>query len=186
MPAVVSLVVVGLLIAAGVYAVVLFNQLIGQRNRLREAWSGIDVQLKRRHDLVPNLVTCVQGYRDHEKSVLENLTQARVRAQSAAGIPNASAAENELTRNLRSIFVLAEAYPQLKADQNFRQLSTSLVEIEDNLQYARRFYNGTVRDYNNLVQTFPGLLLAQLFRFAPAEFFEIETATERNAPEVKL
>jgi LemA protein len=176
----------GLLLATGLYGVFLFNRLVGQRNRLREAWSGIDVQLKRRHDLVPNLVECVKGYRSHEQSVLEDVARARSQAQGAQGIAGARAAENELTQSLRSLFAVAEAYPELKAAQNFRQLSASLVEIEDHLQYARRYYTGSVRDYNNLVQTFPGLFVARAFHFQPAEFFEIEVATERQVPPVKL
>ena len=176
----------GLLIALGLYAAWSFNRLINQRNRLREAWSGMDVQLKRRHDLVPNLVECVKGYREHERTLFENITRTRSQAQTAQGIPGARTAENELTQGLRSLFVLAEAYPALKASENFQRLSASLVEIEDNIQYARRYYTGTVRDYNNLIQTFPSLVIARLFHFQPAEFFEIETVTQRRAPEVKL
>jgi LemA protein len=176
----------GLLAAAGLYAVWTYNRLVGLQNQLREAWSGVDVQLKRRHDLIPNLVECVKGYRNHEQTLLENIARTRNLAQSAHGVGDTSTAENGLTRDLRSLFAVAEAYPELKADQNFRQLSASLVETEDNIQFARRYYNGSVRDYNNLVQTFPSLVVARGFRFSAAEFFEIETATERAAPEVKL
>jgi len=176
----------GLLAAAGLYAVWTYNRLVGLQNQLREAWSGVDVQLKRRHDLIPNLVECVKGYRNHEQTLLENIARARNIAQSAQGVGDTSTAENGLTQNLRSLFAVAEAYPELKADQNFRQLSASLVETEDNIQFARRYYNGSVRDYNNLVQTFPSLVVARGFRFSAAEFFEIETATERAAPEVRL
>lgn len=177
---------VALAIVVGVFVVWTFNKLVSHRNQLREAWSGIDVQLKRRHDLVPNLVECVKGYRGHEQTVFENVAHARSLAQSAQGISSASAAENELTRGLRSVFALAEAYPDLKATQNFQQLSASLVEIEDNIQYARRYYNGSVRDFNNVAQTFPSLLVARAFNFMPADFFEIETVTERLTPQVKL
>ena len=177
---------VGLFVAVALYAIWSFNKLVGRRNRLREAWSGMDVQLKRRHDLVPNLVECVKGYRGHEQALLENLARTRSCAQTAKGIPGASAAENGLTRELRSLFAVVEEYPELKADRSFQQLSASLVEIEDNIQYARRYYNGSARDYNNLVQTFPSLVAARLFGFQPAEFFEIETATERQVPEVRL
>ncbi len=176
----------GLLFLILVYAAWAFNRLVTLRNRLREAWSDVDVQLKRRHDLVPNLVECVKGYRGHERALLESLTRSRTAALAAQGVARAGSVENELTKGLRSLFVLAEAYPDLKADKSFRQLSASLVEIEDTLQYARRFYNGTVRDLNNLVQSFPSLMVAGLFRFHPAEFFEVESATERRAPEVKL
>jgi LemA protein len=177
---------VGLATICLAYGVWVFNRLITLRNRLREAWSGVDVQLKRRHDLVPNLVECVKGYRGHEQSLLESLARCRSTPQAAQGISETGAKEGELTRSLRAVFVLAEAYPELKADMNFRQLSASLVEIEDTLQYARRFYNGTVRDLNNLVQSFPSMLVAGFFHFQPAEFFEVESATERQAPEVKL
>jgi LemA protein len=182
----ISWVMASLLLASGFSVAWTYNRLVGRQNQLREAWSGVDVQLKRRHDLIPNLVECVKAYRAHEQTLLENIARTRDLAQAAQGVGNASAAENGLTRDLRSLFAVAEAYPELKADQNFRQLSASLVETEDNLQFARRYYNGSVRDYNNLVQTFPSLLVARGFGFSPAEFFEIETATERTAPEVKL
>ena len=177
---------IGLLVLVGLSTIWSFNKLVRQRNRLREAWSGMDVQLKRRHDLVPNLVECVKGYRDHEQTVLEHVARSRSRAQVAQGISGSGAAENDLTRNLRSLFAVAEAYPELKATENFQRLSANLVEIEDNIQYARRYYNGTVRDYNTMIQSFPGFLFARLFNFEPAEFFEIETAMERSAPSVKL
>ena len=186
MLAALSWTVVGLVVAAGSYATWTFNRLVGLRNQLREAWSGVDVQLKRRHDLVPNLVECVKGYRMHEQNVLEAVARERGAAQSAQGISSTSAAENNLTKNLRTLFAVAEAYPELKADQNFRQLSASLVAVENDIQFARRYHNGSVRDLNNLVQTFPSLLVARTFKFTPAEFFEIETTTERTAPEVKL
>lgn len=169
-----------------IYAGWVYNRLVALRNQLREAWSGVDVQLKRRHDLIPNLVECVKGYRTHEQNVLEAVARERGLAQTAQGIPGTSAAENGLTQNLRSLFAIAEAYPDLKADKNFRQLSATLVDVENDIQFARRYYNGSVRDLNNLVQTFPSLLVARGFKFTPAEFFEIETATERTAPEVKL
>jgi len=175
-----------LLLLLGWLTIGAFNKLVRQRNRLREAWSGIEVQLKRRHDLVPALVECVKGYRNHEQTLLRDLTQARTTAQVAQGVGGAGAAENELTRNLRSVFAVAEAYPDLKATENFQQLSASLVAIEDHIQFARRYHTGTVRDYNTMVETFPGFVFARLFNFAPAEFFEIETATERATPTVTL
>ena len=184
--AIIGIVAIVLVLAVVFSGIVIFNRLVTLRNRLREAWSGVDVQLKRRHDLVPNLVECVKGYRSHEQSLLESIARNRSAAQSVQGAANAGSVENELTRNLRSLFAVAEAYPELKADKNFRQLSASLVEIEDHLQYARRFYNGTVRDLNNLVQSFPSSLIAALFHFQSAEFFEVESATERLVPEVKL
>lgn len=179
-------IIAGVVAVAGGYALWTFNRLVGLRNQLREAWSGVDVQLKRRHDLIPNLVECVKGYRTHEQTVLESVARERSLAQSAEGVSGKTAAENSLTQNLRSLFAVAEAYPELKADKNFRQLSATLVEVENNIQFARRYYNGSVRDLNNLIQSFPSLLVARGFKFEPAEFFEIEIATERNAPEVKL
>jgi LemA protein len=174
-----------MLLGAG-YGVWIYNRLVALQNQMREAWSGVDVQLKRRHDLVPNLVECVKGYRTHEQSVLAAVARERGAAQSAQGVSGTSAAENSLTQNLRALFAVAEAYPDLKADKNFRQLSATLVAVENDIQFARRYYNGSVRDLNNLVQTFPSLLVARGFNFSPAEFFEIETATERTAPAVKL
>lgn len=179
-------IMIGLVAVAVVYTIWAFNRLVAARNQLREAWSGVDVQLKRRHDLIPNLVACVQGYRTHEQNVLTAVAAERSAAQSARGLAATSTAENSLTQNLRSLFAVAEAYPDLKADKNFRQLSATLVTVENDIQFARRFYNGSARDLNNLVQTFPGLLVARTFHFAPAGFFELETATERSAPEVKL
>jgi LemA protein len=175
-----------LLVAAVAYTVWTYNRLVGLKNQLREAWSGVDVQLKRRHDLIPNLVECVKGYRTHEREVLESVARERSAAQTAQGISGTSTAENHLTQQLRSLFAVAEAYPELKADQNFRQLSDSLVAVENDIQFARRYYNGSVRDLNNLVQTFPSLLVARGFRFGGEEFFEIETTNERSAPAVRL
>jgi len=129
------------LLAAGAYGVWTYNRLVTLRNQLREAWSGVDVQLKRRHDLIPNLVECVQGYRLHEQNVLTAVTQERTLAQSAQGMANTRTAENGLTQNLRSLFAIAEAYPDLKADKNFRQLSATLVTVENDIQYARRYYS---------------------------------------------
>ena len=165
---------------------VAFNRLIRFRNRMREAWSGVDVQLKRRHELVPRLVECVKGYRAHERSLLEDLTLARAHAISAQGAEQAKEAENGLARNLRTVFAVAEAYPDLKANQTFQQLSAALIEVEDQIQYARRYYNGAVRDNNIEVESFPSLIAARLFGFASASFFELESSIERQAPEVKM
>ena len=179
-------IVAGLVAVSGAGAIRTYNRLVALRNQTREAWSGVEVQLKRRHDLIPNLVACVQGYRTHEQSLLAAVTRERAAAQSAQGAAGASTAENGLSQNLRQLFAVAEAYPDLKADQNFRQLSATLVAVENDIQYARRYFNGSVRDFNNLAQTFPSLLVARGFHFAPAAFFEIETATERALPEVQL
>jgi len=166
------------------WAVWTFNRMVRARNQQQEAWSGIDVQLRKRHDLVPSLVEIVRGYSAHEKNVLVEVTEAR---GAAMGNPNRTdAAERNLTSGLRGLFALAENYPQLKADQNFQQLSSQLVEIEEQLQFARRYYNGSVRDFRNLAQTFPQNIVAKLFGFEPGEFFEVECATERLSPKVEL
>ncbi len=163
-----------------------FNRFIRQANLLREAWSGIDVQLKRRHDLVPRLVECVKGYREHERTLFENIAQARSQAEAAQGVTATGAAETGLARQFRTVFAVAEAYPELKASQEFQTLSAALVETEDQLQFARRYYNGAVRDYNTLVESFPSRLVAAAFGFQSKVFFEVEAALERQAPEVKL
>ena len=175
-----------LILLPGLGVAMLYNQLVRLQNRRREAWSGVDVQLKRRHDLIPNLVECVKCYRGHEQTVLADIARSRSLARASDGVPDVRAAENQLTQNLRTLMAVAEAYPDLKADKNFRQLSDTLIAVENDLQFARRYYNGSVRDFNNLVQTFPGLLVAPRLHFTPAEYFEIETATERSVPEVKL
>ncbi len=163
--------------------VALYNKLVRARNLVREAWSGIDVQLKRRHDLIPNIIETVKGYSGFERSVLEKITQIRAtntRAGETAQI------ENEISRGIKGIFAVAESYPDLKANQSFLDLQKTLTAVEDDLQHARRYYNGCVRDYNTLVQTFPTMLIAGMFGFKPEEFFEIEYATERSAPDVDL
>lgn len=172
-----------LLILAAV-AVWLYNRLVRQRNIVNEAWAGMDVQLQRRHELVPNLVATVKGYMRHEAEVLENVTLTR--GGTTAPQSGQAQRETELSRSLGKLFMLAEDYPDLKASAGFQQLHASLVEIEDQLQYARRYYNGAVRDNNNLVESFPVNLLAGAFGFRTAEFFEIELASQRQAPGVEL
>jgi LemA protein len=169
------------LLIAGVW---LYNRLVRQRNVVSEAWAGIDVQLQRRHELVPNLVAVVKGYMRHEAGVLENVTLRRGGQTGPA--PGQAEQETVLSQSLGRLFALAEDYPELKASDSFSQLHASLVEIEDHLQYARRYYNGAVRDNNNLVESFPSNLLAGWFKFRAAEFFEIELASQRRAPDVSL
>jgi LemA protein len=166
--------------------VLLYNGLVTRRQRVREAWSDIDVQLKRRHDLVPNLVETVKGYAAHEKGVFEAVTQARAAAvgAGAAGPQERGRAEAGLSGALRSLFAVAERYPELKAVEQFNQLSANLTETENKLEYARGFYNVQVRDYNNAVQTFPAVMLANAFGFQPAEFFQVADSGERAAPKV--
>ena len=181
-------VVIGELAVVGLLAWLVwsFNRLVRARNLMREGWSGIDVQLKRRHNLIPGLVECVRGYSAHEKGVLEEVTRLRGRAEDESDRRTAAHTENALTDQLKQLFALAESYPDLKADRSYRQLMDQLSEIEDQIQYSRRYYNGAVRDYNIRVESFPGNIVAGLFGFKPAPFFEIEIATERQVPKVDL
>jgi LemA protein len=165
----------------------MYNSLVSGRNHVRESWSGIDTELKRRYDLIPNLVETVKGYARHEREVLERVVRARTAAVSSTGSPEAQAKdENQLVGALKQLFAVAEAYPDLKASQNFLALQQQLAETEDRIQASRRFYNANVRDYNNRCQMFPTSLLAGMFKFEPAEFFEIDSAIERAAPKVDL
>lgn len=159
---------------------VVFNDLVAARNQVRAAWSDIDVQLTRRHDLVPQLVAAVQGYADHERSTLTLLTELRTRAIAAASLPDKAQLEGELAQQVQRILALQERYPDLKASDNFLALQRDLVGVEDHLQFARRFYNGAVRDLNNRIETFPSLLVARLANFRPAEFFR--QSAEQEAP----
>ena len=152
-------------------AVVLFNELVAARNQVRAAWSDIDVQLTRRHDLVPQLVATVQGYADHERATLVLVAELRTRAMAAASLRDKAQLEGELAEQVQRILALQESYPDLKASANFLALQRDLVAIEDHLQYARRFYNGAVRDLNNRIETFPSLLVARAANFGAAEFF---------------
>lgn len=173
-----------LLVIIALWLVAVYNNLIRQRNLTKEAWSGIDVQLKRRYNLIPNLVETVKGYAAHEKTLFENVTQARAKAISAGNVKEQGQAETMLTGALRSIFAVAENYPQLKASQNFQDLQKSLNEIEEQVQAARRYYNGCVRDYNTAIQVFPNNIVAGMFNFVPREFFEIEDAAQKETPKV--
>ncbi|MGH7481601.1 MAG: LemA family protein [Longimicrobiales bacterium] len=183
MTAILVLLVVAVLV--GLYVVATYNRLVGLTVRSDNAWSDIDVQLKRRHDLVPNLVETVKGYAAHEKSTLDTVIQARARAMSASGTQERAAAENQLTHALKSLFALAEAYPQLRAVESFTALQSSLEEIEDALQNARRYYNAVVRDLNTGTQQFPSNVVANLFHIEEREFFVIDVA-ESARPEVRF
>jgi LemA protein len=172
--------------ALAVFIGLIFNRLIKCRMFMREAWSGIDVQLKRRHDLIPNILEAVKGYMGYEQKLFESVAAIRTKINSAHEVKDTSQAENELSGALKSVFALAEAYPDLKANKSFLGLQQSLIEVEDQIQLARRYFNGTVRNNNILVESFPSNLVAGMFNFKTAEFFEIEYATERKAPEVKF
>ena len=182
-------IVLGVIALVAFFLIGIYNRLVTLRQRVREAWSDIDVQLKRRYDLIPNLVETVKGYAAHEKSVFENVTNARANAiaAGAAGTPEQRAqAENVLTGALRSVFAVAENYPQLQASQNFRDLQEQLTATEDKIAFARRFYNGNVRDYNTALQTFPTNVLAGMFGFASEQYFELADQSERTAPKVSF
>lgn len=167
-----------------VVAVTTYNRLVGLRQRSEEAWSDIDVQLKRRTDLIPNLVETVKGYAAHEKSTLDEVVRARGAAMAAPTPASRAEAENQLTGALRQLFALSESYPDLKANQNFQSLQASLGEIEDAVQNSRRYYNAVVRDLNTAVQTFPSNVVASLGRFAPRQYFELDRPEDRQAPRV--
>ncbi|HEU4665239.1 MAG TPA: LemA family protein [Dokdonella sp.] len=159
-------------------AIVLFNDLVAARNQVRSAWSDIDVQLTRRHDLVPQLVAAVQGYAGHERATLSLVTELRARAMAASTLHDKAQREGELAAQVQRILALQESYPDLKASDNFLALQRDLVAIEDHLQYARRFYNGAVRDLNTRIESFPSLLVARAARFRAAEFFRQGEAQE--------
>ena len=183
---VIVLIVIVVLLALGLWAV--FNGLVRRRNRTQEAWSEIDVELKRRHDLIPNLVSTVEGYASHEKSTFEAVTNARAAAVAAGqtGDPQKVAvAENALSGTLRSLFAVAENYPQLRAVESFVQLQETLTATEDKIEYARRYYNTSARDYNTALQSFPRNLIAGTFHFTAVAFYEAD-ATDRAVPQVSF
>lgn len=169
-----------------VLVVVMYNALVRLRVQANNAWADIDVQLKRRYDLIPNVVETVKGYAAHEKGTLEAVVNARSRAMSAQGPAAKAAAEGMLTQALKSLFALAEAYPQLRAVESFTQLQTTLGQIEEAIQNARRYYNAVVRDLNTKIAVFPSNLIASMFAFKPREFFELTAPAEREAPKVSF
>lgn len=163
-----------IVVVAVILTVLSFNRLVRLRNQVRNAWADIDVQLKRRHDLVPQLVSAVQGYAGYERGVMQTVTELRSRAITQTSPARLGDVESELQQALTQLFALKEAYPDLKANQNFLQLQRDLVEVEDNLQYARRFYNGAVRDYNTTIQRVPEMFIARGFGFSESEFFQAD------------
>ncbi len=173
------------LLVIAVIFILLYNRIIILKNRVDNAWAQIEVQLKRRADLIPNLVETVKGYASHEKEVFEKVTKARSAILSAKTPKEYAQAEGELTSALKTLFAVAEAYPELKANANFQELQKQLEETENKIAYARQFYNDTVLMYNNAIETFPGVLFARLFNLQRKEFFEIEE-TERKAPKVSF
>ena len=182
----VVLIVVGVLLVLGLIYILIRNSMIGSRNRVDESWSGIDVQLKRRHDLVPNLVETVKGYATHERETFEKVTQARAQAMQASGPAEASQAEGLLNAALTDLRAVAEQYPDLRATENFQQLSRNLSELEDEIQASRRIYNSNVQAYNTKIQIFPNSIVASSGGFTAREFFEITDAAEREPVQVSF
>lgn len=176
------LIILGVIVLVVIIFAGAYNRFITLRNRTSEAWADIDVQLKRRYDLIPNLVNTVKGYATHEREVFERVTAARANAISAHGEAEKGAAENELSGALKSLFAVAEAYPDLKANQNFLELQRELSDTENKIQAARRFYNTNVRDYNTATQTFPSNIVANMFNFTAREFFELEEGSAAAEP----
>jgi LemA protein len=166
------------------WLIVLYNKLVRLRNMSKEGWSGIEVQLKRRADLIPNVVEAVKGYMGHERNLLSKVTELRAKSQSAREISDKSRLEGELSRALANVFAVAEGYPDLKANQNFLDLQSQLGKIEEEIQLARRYYNGTVRELNIKIESFPSNLVAGFFRFTPADFFDIEDKADQAVPKV--
>lgn len=178
------IVLIAIVVLAVLFFVVLYNRLVRLRNACQNAWAQVDVQLKRRHDLIPNLVESVKGYAAHERATFDEVTEARTAAQKAQGPAESAQAENILTQAIGRLFAVAEAYPQLRATENFQQLQAQLSETEDKIQVSRQIYNDTTLTYNNAIQTVPTNIVAGMFNFQLRGFFEVETEAEREAPQV--
>jgi len=183
-----TLILAVIVIAAVAYAITIYNGLVRSRQMTKEAWSGIDVQLKRRADLVPNIVETVKGYAAHEKDTFREVTEMRTRAQNVpeGDVAGRAAAEGMLSQALGKLIAVAEAYPDLKASENFRQLQATLETLEGEIQMARRYYNGSARELNVKVESFPSNLVANQFGFAKADYFELENPADRQTPQVKF
>ena len=182
-----TVVIIGVIVAILLWVALNYNALVKIRLHVRESWSDIDTELKRRYDLVPNLVETVKAYATHERELFTRITEARTRAAASRGSAGSQAAdEKPLVEGMRRLFAVAEAYPDLKANENFLALQKELANTEDRIQRARRFYNGNVRDMNTRVEVFPSNLIAGMFGFAPEEFFEVETGTVRQVVDVSF
>lgn len=181
-------IILGIIAVVVLWLVFSYNSFVRLVNRTKEAWADIDVQLKRRYDLIPNLVNAVKGYASHEQGTFEKITEARSQAMQAGTVEEHAQAENVLTGALKSLFAVAESYPDLKANQNFLELQRELSDTENKIQAARRFYNGNVRDLNTAIESFPGNVIASTFKFAKRDFFELDAADEaaKNPVEVKF
>jgi len=178
----ITYIILGVIAVVILWVVVSYNGFVTLVNRAKEAWADIDVQLKRRYDLIPNLVETVKGYASHESGVFENVTKARAQAMGAGTLAEKGAAENNLAGALKSVFAISEAYPELKANQNFLSLQAELSDTENKIQAARRFYNGNVRDLNTSIQSFPGNVIANIFNFAKQEFFQLDENSAAKEP----
>jgi len=176
------LIILGLVVLVGGIVVVIYNRLVRLRNLVRSSWSDIDVQLKRRYNLVPTLTETVKAYAKHEKGVFEQVTKARAQAINAGTPGEQSVGENFLSQSLKSLFAVAEAYPELKADANFLKLQSQFHGLEDDIEAARRYYNAVVRDYNTAIEVFPAVLLASMLKFRQSEFFELDAPSEQRQP----
>jgi LemA protein len=174
------------LILIVIVGVTFYNSLVRLRYLVEEAWSGIDVQLKRRHNLIPSLVATVKGYSDHEQETLEKIAEHRSQSEKSSDVKEIGEIEKAIAGDIKRIFAIAEAYPDLKADESFLDLQKNLVEIEDQLQFARRYYNGTVRNYKISLESFPSNIIANIGGFQDAEFFEVDYASERENPDIEL
>lgn len=168
------------------YGVSIYNKLVKLRTMVEEAWSGINVQLKKRHDLIPNLVETVKGYATHERETFDSVTQARASAMKATDVKSQEAAENDLNAALIRLLAVAEQYPELKANQNFLHLQDQLSVIESDIEKSRRYYNGTVREKNIVIDTFPSNIVANMFKFEKSPFFELENEAEKAVPQIKF
>jgi len=182
----IALIVIGVLVLAVLYGVSIYNRLVKLRNLVQEAWSSIDVMLKKRHDLIPNLVETVKGYATHERETLENVTRARNLAVGADSVEGKEIAEKNLNQAMVNLFAVAEQYPDLKANANFQQLQAELSSIENDIEKSRRYYNGTVRESNTLVESFPSNIVANMYKFEKSKFFELDNIAEREVPNVKF
>ena len=183
---IIVIILVGLLLLVGLIYILIRNSMVGSRNRVDESWSGIDVQLKRRHDLVPNLVEAVKGYASHENKTFQQVTEARAAAVKARGVEETAKAESALQGALANINAVSEQYPELRATENFQQLSRNLSELEDEIQASRRIYNSNVQSYNTKIQIFPNSIVANQAGFTDRPFFEITEPGDREAPDVNF
>ncbi|HEY3269550.1 MAG TPA: LemA family protein [Armatimonadota bacterium] len=174
------------LVVLALFVIGLYNGLVARRNRVKTGWAQVDVQLKRRHDLIPNLVETAKGYMAHERATLEAVVAARQQAVNVSGVADAARAENQLTQTLRSLFAVAESYPDLKANTNMLALQEELTSTENKIAFARQNYNDEVNGYNTAIEQFPGSFIANSFGFQPSEFFQVEDPAEREAPQVKF